>query len=145
MATSTLTVKRPIFMRLGKFKSTAITLVDSNQYAAKRHHYSSWPFSIYFTRNTSSLSPPSLSPSLPPSLPLPPFLPSSPPLPSTVLYELLTRQFPFSVDKLGFPLDAKEVIFRVGRGERQEFHSREVPKKFKVRSTFLYCGERTMY
>ena len=128
MATSTLTVKRPIFMRLGKFKSTAITLVDSNQYAAKHDYYGSWPFSIYFILQETL-------PSLPPSLPLP----------STVLYELLTRQFPFSVDKLGFPLDAKEVIFRVGRGERQEFHSREVPKKFKVRSTFIYCGERTMY
>ena len=127
MATSTLTVKRPIFMRLGKFKSTAITLVDSNQYAAKHDYYSSWPFSFILQET--------LPPSLPPSLPLP----------STVLYELLTRQFPFSVDKLGFPLDAKEVIFRVGRGERQEFHSREVPKKFKVRSTFLYCGERIMY
>ena len=49
----------------------------------------------------------------------------------TVVYELLTKRFPFTTDHLGTPLDVASVIFMVGNGHRQDI-KRAVPKKLKV-------------
>ena len=48
----------------------------------------------------------------------------------TVVYELLTKRFPFTTDHLGTPLDVASVIFMVGNGHRQDI-KRAVPKKLK--------------
>ena len=51
----------------------------------------------------------------------------------TVLYELLTRRYPFSSrDATGFPLTPSVVIYLVGRGCRQEITSRDANKRLKV-------------
>lgn len=49
----------------------------------------------------------------------------------TVVYELLTKRFPFITDHLGTPLDVASVIFLVGNGHRQEIKC-AIPKKLKV-------------
>ena len=49
----------------------------------------------------------------------------------TVVYELLTKRFPFTTDHLGIPLDVASVIFMVGCGSRQDIKC-AVPKKLKV-------------
>ena len=58
----------------------------------------------------------------------------------TVLYEVLVRKFPFSTDSQGFSIETAAVIFRVGRGERQEITAREVPKRVKVRMTWAWLS-----
>ncbi|XP_019848730.1 PREDICTED: uncharacterized protein LOC109580226 [Amphimedon queenslandica] len=48
----------------------------------------------------------------------------------TILYELITKRFPFSTDSLGFAYEFEVVIFLVGHGHRQPFKG-ETPKKLK--------------
>ena len=49
----------------------------------------------------------------------------------TVLYEMITRKFPFVMDPLGFAYEHEAVIFMVGKGRRQEFKTTDIPKKLK--------------
>lgn len=56
----------------------------------------------------------------------------------TVFYELLTRRYPCpSHDSTGFPVDVTMVIYKIGRGHRQDISSRDAPKRIKVQSLSL--------
>ena len=51
---------------------------------------------------------------------------------STILYEMITRKYPFSSDAFGFSYESEVVLFKIGRGERQQFKATDVPKQLKV-------------
>lgn len=50
----------------------------------------------------------------------------------TILYELITRKYPFTTDALGFAYEYEVVVFLVGKGHRQHFKSTDIPKQLKV-------------
>ena len=54
------------------------------------------------------------------------------PLPSTVMYELLSRKFPFMTDIFGYSMDPSVVVYLVCSGRRPDMQSREIPKRVKV-------------
>ena len=56
----------------------------------------------------------------------------------TILYEVITRRFPFSTDSLGFTYESEVVIFLVGHGHRQPFKG-DTPTKLKVRVSVAFA------
>ena len=63
----------------------------------------------------------------------------------TILYEVITRRFPFSTDSLGFTYESEVVIFLVGHGHRQPFKG-DTPTKLKVRvSVAFVCVARSRF
>lgn len=58
----------------------------------------------------------------------------------TILYEMITRKFPFTCDRLGFAYEYETVIFMVGHGTRQEFKMTDVPRKLKVHDKISVCS-----
>ena len=50
----------------------------------------------------------------------------------TILYEMLTKKFPFAADRLGFTYEPQVIIYLIGMGQRQEFKNHDTPKKLKV-------------
>ena len=72
----------------------------------------------------------------------------------TILYEMLTKKFPFAADRLGFTYEPQVIIYLISMGRRQEFKNHDVPKKLKVRKDgkylkfdvmILYLSHRILY
>jgi kinase suppressor of Ras 2 len=49
----------------------------------------------------------------------------------TILYELITRKYPFVTDSLGFGYETEVVLYLIGRGYKQPFKATDVPKQLK--------------
>ena len=50
----------------------------------------------------------------------------------TVLYELMVRKFPFSLDQHGFSIPPEALIYLIGSGCRPEMTTKETPKRMQV-------------